>query len=75
MKSIASLTPKQIGTLVQGRRRQLSLTQAELALTCGTGIRFISELENGKETCQLGRTLTVLATLGLRVSIQNPDEP
>jgi hypothetical protein len=43
-----------------------------LALASGTGVRFISDLENGKETCQIGLCLKVLATLGLRLSVADP---
>jgi hypothetical protein len=44
-------------------------TQKELALTSGTGLRFIIELEKGKETCQIGKVLTVLQTLGIRLQL------
>ena len=73
MKHESTLTPKSLGNLVKQRRGQLLLTQAELAMVSGTGVRFISDLENGKETCQIGRTLKVLAALGLHVSLLNPD--
>lgn len=36
-------------------------------MTCGTGIRFIVDLEKGKPTCQIGKTLQVLQLLGLAV--------
>jgi y4mF family transcriptional regulator len=45
----------------------MKVTQQDLALTSGTGQRFISDLENGKETCQLGKVLTVLHTLGIEI--------
>lgn len=48
----------------------MGLTQKDLAFTSGTGLRFIIELERGKPTCQLGKALTVLNTLGL----QGPSE-
>lgn len=73
MKNGSTFTPTALGNLIKQRRGQLLLTQAELAMTSGTGVRFISDLENGKETCQIGRTLKVLSALGLRVSILNPD--
>lgn len=73
MKSAATPSSKDLGRLVKERRQQLGLTQAELALSSGTGVRFISDLENGKETCQIGRSLKVFATLGLHVSILNPE--
>lgn len=50
------------------------MKQADLALVSGTGLRFISDLENGKESCQLGRTLRVLGNLGLRAAIQPQDK-
>ena len=63
------LTSKTLGQSVRTRRKALGITQAELAMTSGTGIRFISDLENGKETCQIGKVLMVLNTLGLRWSL------
>lgn len=73
MKKETQTTPQAIGSRVQQRRNELGLNQAELAMSCGTGARFISDLENGKETCQLGKSLQVLAALGLHVSITTPN--
>ena len=67
-----SLTPEELGRIVKKERKAMGLTQAELALTSGTGMRFISDLENGKPTCQIGKTLTVLKTLGLRLALSSP---
>jgi HTH-type transcriptional regulator/antitoxin HipB len=69
MKNATPMTTQAIGTLVKQQRKQLGLNQAELAMTSGTGVRFISDLENGKETCQLGKSIKVLETLGLQLSI------
>lgn len=69
------LTPEDLGRLVKNERKALGLTQAELALTSGTGMRFISDLENGKPTCQIGKTLTVLRTLGIRLTASSPHSP
>jgi y4mF family transcriptional regulator len=63
------MKPEAIGRIVKKERKALGLTQADLALTSGTGLRFISDLENGKPTCQLGKTLIVLRTLGLRLTL------
>lgn len=60
-------TAKQIGTAIRTRRKQLKITQKELAMTCGTGLRFIVDLEKGKPTCQIGKTLQVLQALGLAI--------
>lgn len=68
-------TAEDLGRLVKKERKALGLTQAELALTSGTGLRFISDLENGKPTCQIGKTLTVLKTLGIRLMTSSPHSP
>ena len=72
MKSNLLLSSSELGSLIQKRRRQLKLKQPDLALASGTGVRFISDLENGKETCRLGLSLRVLSTLGLRISVTAP---
>ena len=65
-------TAEQIGRTVRNTRKRLGITQKSLALTSGTGLRFISDLENGKPTCQLGKVLNVLHTLGIRLALQPP---
>ena len=67
-------TAKQIGEIVKRTRKNLGVTQADLALTSGTGLRFIIELERGKPTCQLEKTLTLLHTLGIRIELHLPSE-
>ncbi len=71
------ITTEQIGTATRTRRKQLKITQKELAMTCGTGLRFIVDLEKGKPTCQIGKTLQVLQALGLAIetTILGSDEP
>jgi y4mF family transcriptional regulator len=66
------ITPEQIGKLVKKARKNLGLTQKDLALTSGTGLRFIIDLEGGKPTCQLKKVLTVLHTLGIRLELIPP---
>ena len=65
-------SPKQLGATIRARRRQLKVTQKDLALTCGTGLRFIIDLEKGKPTCQIGKILQVLQALGLKLQISDP---
>ena len=55
------------GALVRDRRRALKMNQDDLALATGVGRRFIIDLEAGKPTCELGRSLVVAAAVGLRV--------
>jgi len=61
---------KEIGKIIKTSRKNLGVTQRALALTAGTGLRFIIELERGKPTCQLEKVLTVMNTLGIKLIIQ-----
>ena len=65
-------TAKQIGELVKATRKSLAVTQRDLAMTSGTGLWFIIELEKGKPTCQLSKVLTVLNTLGVTITLTPP---
>jgi y4mF family transcriptional regulator len=65
-------TAKHIGEIVQKTRKAIGVTQKDLALTSGTGLRFIIELEKGKPTCQLEKTLSVLNTLGITIDLIPP---
>lgn len=57
------------GAAVREARRRERLTQRELALSVGTGERFIVDLENGKETARLGKALEVAGALGMKISL------
>jgi HTH-type transcriptional regulator / antitoxin HipB len=61
-----------IGHIVRETRKQLDVTQRDLALTSGTGLRFVIELEKGKPTCEIGKALTVVQTLGIRITLTPP---
>jgi HTH-type transcriptional regulator/antitoxin HipB len=65
-------TPQDIGRLVRETRKGLGVTQKALALTSGTGLRFIIELEKGKETAEIGKVLTILQTLGIQLTLTPP---
>ena len=55
----------EFGRLVRERRRAAGLTQDELAARCGVARRYVSELEAGKPTCQIGKAITVAVELGI----------
>lgn len=61
---------KAIGTIVRELRKESHLTQAQAAAMCNVGARFLSDLENGKATIQLGKALKVLQAFGLRVILK-----
>ena len=67
-----AMTPVSLGDTIHTRRKQLKITQKDLALTCGTGLRFLVDLEKGKPTCQIGKTLQVIQALGLELQLTAP---
>jgi len=58
-------TSAELGKRVRERRVEVGLTQGELADVARVSPRFVSELENGKQTAQLAGIQRVLAALGL----------
>lgn len=58
-----------LGALIRDTRKAQGLTQEQLAGVCGVGMRFIRELEHGKDSCHIGKALSVLQMLGLQVHI------
>lgn len=71
MNSQDLTTMKDIGKLIRDIRKQQGVTQEELAGISETGRRFISDVENGKNTTQTGKLLLVLKALGLNLYIFN----
>jgi transcriptional regulator with XRE-family HTH domain len=61
----ASSAAAAFGDLIRNRRKKLRMRQDQLALATGVGRRFLIELEAGKSSCQLGRSLLVARALGL----------
>ena len=70
----ASMKPENLGQMIRKTRKSLKLNQSDLALASGTATRFISDLENGKPSCHLGKTLSVLSALGIRIDLTPPTE-
>ena len=65
-------TPRDLGTAIRRIRKNLGVTQEQLALTSGTNRRAIIEIEHGKPTAQVGKVLVVLQTLGSRLEVVPP---
>ena len=57
-------SPQQLGDALRIARKQLGLTQPQLALAAGVGVRFIVELEAGKPTVRLETVMRVIDALG-----------
>ena len=58
-----------MGEAIRQQRRRLKVTQKDLAMASGSGLRFIVDLEKGKPTCQLGKALEIVRVLGLKLEI------
>ena len=53
-----------LAQFLKEKRKQLKFTQPELAKKAGVGLRFLRELESGKETVRLDKVNQVLALFG-----------
>jgi y4mF family transcriptional regulator len=58
-----------ISLFIKEKRKQLKLTQPELAERAGVGLRFVRELEQGKQTVQLDKVNQVLALFGSELGV------
>jgi y4mF family transcriptional regulator len=62
---------KELAKIIRQTRKEQKLTQAQLAAASGVGVRFIVDLENGKETCQIAKTIRIVKMLGLNIEISS----
>jgi y4mF family transcriptional regulator len=58
-------SPADLGRLVRAARKRRGVAQQVFADAAGVGRRFLSELENGKPTLELGKVLTVASAAGI----------
>lgn len=62
---------KEIGAFVRQERKAQGISQEQLAGVAGTGTRFVSELEHGKETIQADKMIKVVEALGYGIYVMN----
>lgn len=55
---------KKLSQFVKERRKKLGLTQEELSFKAGVGIRFVRDLEQGKESLMMDKVNQVLSLFG-----------
>lgn len=70
-------TTNEIIGFVKSRREKLGLTQKELAQRAGVGLRFVRDLEQGKESLRLDKVNQVLALFGHKagpIHVEDRDE-
>ena len=65
-----------IGKYIKEQRKLLGLTQAEFAMRSGLGLRFVRELEQGKQTVRMDKVNQALAMFGMELVLgrMNKDE-
>ncbi len=63
-------TAKDLGLIIRNERKRQGFTQKELAGLSNVGITFLSNLENGKETAEIGKALAVATMLGIDLFAQ-----
>ena len=64
-------TTKELGALVRETRKAQGISQEQLAGVANTGVRFVSDLENGKPSIQVDKMIQVLEALGLGLYAMN----
>lgn len=71
MTSVSTPDAAEFGAAVLRARSARSLTQEDVALAAGVGLRFIHDLEHGKVTVELDRALRVAAAVGMKVIVDD----
>ena len=61
---------KTLGYAIRARRKELQYTQAYLSEFTGLSVTFISDLERGKPTAELEKTIRLVTTLGLDILVE-----
>jgi transcriptional regulator with XRE-family HTH domain len=65
-------TARDLGKAIRTARKGAGLTLEQCAGVSGVGVRFLSELERGKDGAQLGLALRVAASLGIALTAELP---
>lgn len=60
------------GTAIRTLRKRAGIRIDDFAMTAGVSKQFLSDLENGKATVQMGKVLQMLERLGVKVSLELP---
>ena len=63
-----------IAEFIKQKRKEMGLTQEEFAIRSGLGLRFVRELEQGKETVRMDKVNQALAMFGMEAIPGRKDE-
>ncbi|MBQ9623053.1 MAG: helix-turn-helix transcriptional regulator [Treponema sp.] len=59
----------QIAQFIKSERKKSGLTQEDFAIRSGLGLRFVRELEQGKETCRMDKVNQALSMFGCTLGV------
>lgn len=59
-----------LGNAIRSRRKELNYTQVYISEITGLSVSFLSDLENGKTTAEIGKTIEVINLLGLDILVE-----
>ena len=65
---------KSLGNAIRKRRKELHYTQMDIFEATGYSISFLSDLENGKPTAEIGKAIAVINLLGLDIHIEEREK-
>ena len=60
-----------LGNAIRSRRKELNYNQGYISEITGLSISFLSDLENGKPTAEIGKTIEVINLLGLDILVES----
>jgi y4mF family transcriptional regulator len=59
-----------LGNAIRQRRKELKYTQGNISEITGFSVSFLSDLENGKPTAEIGKTIEIINLLGLDIIVE-----
>ncbi len=65
---------KILGEYIKNIRKSQHLKQSDLAIAANVGVRFIVDLEKGKDTAHIGKVINVCRALGIIIDVKTPNE-
>ncbi len=69
-RSYSAITSvEELGSRIRLKRKSLGMTLQKVSGLTGIGFRYLSELERGKESAEIGKALRVMRYLGLQISV------